>query len=83
MLILFSIVNEAGGADIYTLIHLRCAFVPALLINFCPVCCAGAGKTTTFNILIGDTTPTSGTAIIAGRDIRTDRRKVYSATVHG
>ncbi|CAI8007469.1 ATP-binding cassette sub-family A member 3 [Geodia barretti] len=36
----------------------------------------GAGKTTTFNILIGDTAPTSGTAIISGYNIRTDPRKV-------
>ena len=39
---------------------------------------AGAGKTTTFNILIGDTAPTSGTAIISGFNIRTDLRKVYT-----
>ena len=36
----------------------------------------GAGKTSTFNILIGDISPTSGTAIISGYDIRTDLRKV-------
>ena len=36
----------------------------------------GAGKTTTFNILIGDIAPSSGTAIIAGHDIRTDLNKV-------
>ena len=40
----------------------------------------GAGKTTTFNILIGDISPTSGTAIISGYDIRTERRKVNDWT---
>ena len=43
--------------------------------SLCTVC-VGAGKTTTFNILIGDISPTSGTAIISGYDIRTDLRKV-------
>ena len=38
--------------------------------------CAGAGKTTTFSMLTGDISPTSGTAIISGYDIRTDLRKV-------
>ena len=38
----------------------------------------GAGKTTTFSILTGDIAPTSGTAVIAGYDIRTDLRKVYT-----
>ena len=37
---------------------------------------AGAGKTTTFSILTGDISPTSGTAFIAGHDIRTDLGKV-------
>ena len=36
----------------------------------------GAGKTTTFSMLTGDISPTSGTAIISGYDIRTDLRKV-------
>ena len=36
----------------------------------------GAGKTTTFSILTGDRTMTSGTAIIAGYDIRTQLRDV-------
>ena len=36
----------------------------------------GAGKTTMFSILTGDIAPTSGTAIIAGFDVRTDLRKV-------
>ena len=36
----------------------------------------GAGKTTTFNMLTGDISPTSGTAIIYGYDIRTNLRKV-------
>lgn len=30
----------------------------------------GAGKTTTFKILTGDITPTSGTAVLSGYDIR-------------
>jgi ABC-type glutathione transport system ATPase component len=42
----------------------------------------GAGKTTTFSILTGDMDPTSGTAVIAGYDIRTDLRKVYSYNTH-
>ena len=37
---------------------------------------AGAGKTTTFSILTGDLALTSGTAIIAGYDIRTNLRDV-------
>ena len=37
---------------------------------------AGAGKTTTFSILTGDNSMTSGTAVIAGYDIRTYLRKV-------
>ena len=40
----------------------------------------GAGKTTTFSMLTGDTSPTSGTAIISGYDIRTDLRKVHVYT---
>ena len=36
----------------------------------------GAGKTTTFSILTGDITPSSGTALIAGYDIASDLRKV-------
>jgi ATP-binding cassette subfamily A (ABC1) protein 3 len=36
----------------------------------------GAGKTTTFSILTGDNSMTSGTAVIAGHDIRTNLRKV-------
>ena len=36
----------------------------------------GAGKTTTFKILTGDISMTSGTAVIAGYDIRTQLRKV-------
>ena len=39
-------------------------------------CMLGAGKTTTFSILTGDIAPTSGTAVIAGYDIRTELRKV-------
>ena len=37
---------------------------------------SGAGKTTTFNMLTGDTRPSSGTATIAGYDIISDIRKV-------
>lgn len=36
----------------------------------------GAGKTTTFSILTGDSALTSGTAIVAGYDIRTNFRDV-------
>ena len=36
----------------------------------------GAGKTTTFKILTGDISMTSGTAAIAGYDIRTQLRQV-------
>ena len=36
----------------------------------------GAGKTTTFNILTGDLSMTSGTGVIAGYDIRTNLRDV-------
>ena len=36
----------------------------------------GAGKTTTFKILTGDISMTSGTAVIAGYDIRTQLRQV-------
>ena len=42
------------------------------------MCTVGAGKTSTFSILTGEQSPTEGTAIIAGYDIRTDIRKVYS-----
>ena len=37
---------------------------------------SGAGKTTTFSILTGDITMSSGTAVIAGYDIRTHLRDV-------
>ena len=40
----------------------------------------GAGKTTTFNMLTGDTIPSSGTALIAGYDIVSDIRKVHIST---
>jgi ATP-binding cassette subfamily A (ABC1) protein 3 len=36
----------------------------------------GAGKTTTFSILTGDLSPSEGTAVIGGYDIRTDIRHV-------
>ena len=39
---------------------------------------AGAGKTTTFSILTGDISPSSGTATISGYDTGTDLRKVYT-----
>ena len=42
----------------------------------------GAGKTTTFSILTGDSSMTSGTAIIAGYDIRTHLRKVSALQLH-
>jgi len=47
-----------------------------LCIHFNPLILAGAGKTTTFNMLTGDIRPSSGTALIAGYDITTDIRKV-------
>ena len=37
---------------------------------------SGAGKTTTFNILTGDLSMTSGTAMIGGHDIRSNLRDV-------
>ena len=43
-------------------------------VNMCDT--LGAGKTSTFSMLTGDISPTSGTAIISGYDIRTDLRKV-------
>ena len=42
----------------------------------------GAGKTTTFSILTGDSSMTSGTAVIAGYDIRTHLRKVSALQLH-
>ena len=44
---------------------------------------AGAGKTTTFSILTGDLALTSGTAIIAGYDIRTNLRDVSGCYASG
>ena len=41
----------------------------------------GAGKTTTFSILTGDISMTSGTAVIAGHDIRTHLRKVSALQI--
>ena len=38
--------------------------------------CIGAGKTTTFKILTGDLSATSGTAAVAGYDINTSLREV-------
>ncbi len=40
----------------------------------------GAGKTTTFNILTGDLALTSGTALVAGHDIRTNIKDVSTGT---
>jgi ATP-binding cassette, subfamily A (ABC1), member 3 len=37
---------------------------------------AGAGKTTTINMLMGAIAPTSGTAIVAGKDIRRGMGKI-------
>ena len=37
---------------------------------------AGAGKTSTFKILTGDISPSSGTATISGFDIKTNLREV-------
>lgn len=37
----------------------------------------GAGKSTTLNILTGFLTPSSGTAVIEGRDIRSDMEDIY------
>ena len=42
----------------------------------------GAGKTTTFNMLTGDTRPSSGTATIAGHDITSDIREVCIMAYH-
>ena len=36
----------------------------------------GAGKTSTFGMLTGDITPSSGTAFVSGYDIRTDMKSV-------
>jgi ABC-type multidrug transport system ATPase subunit len=36
----------------------------------------GAGKTTTINMLTGATAPTSGYAIVGGKDIRYDRERI-------
>ena len=44
---------------------------------------SGAGKTTTFSILTGDISMTSGTAIIAGFDIRSQLRAVRLRLVGG
>lgn len=43
----------------------------------------GAGKTTTFKILTGDLSMTSGTAAIAGYDIRTNLREVRNQVISG
>ena len=37
---------------------------------------SGAGKTSTFGMLTGDITPSSGTAFVSGYDIRTDMKSV-------
>ncbi|KAF9625404.1 hypothetical protein IFM89_022389 [Coptis chinensis] len=39
----------------------------------------GAGKTTSISMMIGLTTPTSGTAFIQGLDIRTDMNQIYTS----
>ena len=36
----------------------------------------GAGKTTTINMLTGATAPTSGYALVGGKDIRTDMNRI-------
>ncbi len=38
----------------------------------------GAGKSTTLHMLTGFLEPTSGTAVVAGHDIRRDMNKMYS-----
>ena len=57
-----------------------------LLYEWCTLLVLGAGKTTTFSILTGDFAMSSGTAAIAGYDIRTHLRKVstylYSFNIH-
>ena len=51
--------------------------VVLLLCSECVVCmCAGAGKTTTFRMLTGDLSATSGHATIAGFDVATEFREV-------
>ena len=54
-------------------------FDQCVVYEFVCVCCllSGAGKTTTFSMLTGDISPTSGTATISGYDIRTDLREVH------
>ena len=51
-----------------------------LCVLFLHVLCillyTGAGKTSTFSMLTGELSPSGGTAVIAGYDIRTDIRKV-------
>ena len=41
---------------------------------------SGAGKTSTFGMLTGDITPSSGTAFVSGYDIRTNMRNVSPST---
>ena len=55
--------------------HFKCVQV-VLHIFLILIHLLGAGKTTTFNMLTGDTRPSSGTALIAGHDITTDIREV-------
>jgi ABC-type multidrug transport system ATPase subunit len=38
----------------------------------------GAGKTTTINMLVGFMSPSSGTAVVEGFDIRTDMDRIYT-----
>ena len=47
-----------------------CAYILCIFV--------GAGKTSTFSMLTGELSPSSGTAIIAGHDIRTSLRKVFT-----
>lgn len=42
----------------------------------------GAGKTTTFKILTGGLSMSSGTAVVAGYDIRTSLRAVRFSSYH-
>ena len=51
------------------------SYAACLRFNIC-FTFVGAGKTTTFNILTGDISMTSGTGVIAGYDIRTNLRDV-------